>query len=295
MEQYRNSRRMNTDIIFYKELQPFLKCKDHSVSKESYSVLLNPEFEMLVTQPVPNNLSEYYISEAYISHTDSNKKLIDKIYQRVKKHALKKKLQLTNSFDSPEKKLLDVGSGTGDFLATCNRDGWNTFGVEPSENARRYSEEKNILAVDDIDLIKEANFDIITLWHVLEHVPNLETYIQKLEKLLSPNGTLLIAVPNFKSYDAIHYKEYWAAFDVPRHLWHFSQNSIDKLFSQVSMKVKKTIPMKFDSYYVSLLSEKYKKGKNNFLNAFRIGFLSNYKAKRSTEYSSLIYVLKKDR
>ena len=144
----------------------------------------------------------------------------------------------------------------------------------------------------ELSIFKGKKFDVITLWHVLEHVENLEIYIQSLKELLKENGTLLIAVPNYKSFDATYYGSFWAAFDVPRHVWHFSQTSIHKIFSFVSLKVVRAIPMKFDAYYVSLLSEKYKNGKMNILKSFWIGFQSNSKAKRSSEYSSLIYVLK---
>ena len=137
-------------------------------------------------------------------------------------------------------------------------------------------------------------FDVITLWHVLEHVENLKNTIKFLKGLLLPGGRIVVAVPNYKSYDAEFYKEYWAAYDVPRHLWHFSQKAIRKLFLEAEMVVEETLPMKFDSYYVSLLSEKYKTGKSNPIKAFYRGFLSNRSAKSTTEYSSLIYVIKND-
>ncbi|MCY1240886.1 Methyltransferase domain protein [compost metagenome] len=130
------------------------------------------------------------------------------------------------------------------------------------------------------------------MWHVLEHVPNLEDQIKELKRLLKPNGSIIIAVPNFKSYDANHYKEFWAAYDVPRHLWHFSKTAIHKLFQKENIELVKILPMKFDSFYVSLLSEKYKTGKMNFVKAFFVGLKSNWKAKRNFEYSSHIYVLK---
>jgi len=137
-------------------------------------------------------------------------------------------------------------------------------------------------------------FDIITLWHVLEHVSDLDAQIKELKRLLKPKGYLIIAVPNYKSYDADHYKTFWAAYDVPRHLWHFSKNAIQSIFGKFNFILEKTLPMKFDSFYVSLLSEKYKTGKMNYLKAFRIGLRSNIKAKRTGEYSSLIYVLRND-
>ena len=139
---------------------------------------------------------------------------------------------------------------------------------------------------------QSRSFSLVWASHVLEHVPNYDTYISKLKSLLKKDGHLLVAVPNFKSYDAQHYKEFWAAFDVPRHLWHFSQNAIHKIFYKHKMQVSKIIPLYFDSYYVSLLSEKYKTGKSNIFKAFWFGMLSNWKAKKSTEYSSLIYIIK---
>jgi len=276
----------------YKGLKPFRSCKDYTVSQETYELLLNQDFDMMVTLPVPSGLENYYKSEDYISHTNVNKSVIDKIYQRVRKHTLQNKLALINSFNFTDKKLLDIGSGTGDFLATCKKDNWTVFGVEPNKEAGDISTKKGVNIISDISLLKENNFDVITLWHVLEHVENLLEYIEMLKSKLNPNGVLIIAVPNYKSFDAIYYKEFWAAFDVPRHLWHFSQQSIKKLFAEVSMLVEKTIPMKYDSYYVSLLSEKYKSGRTNFFKAFYIGFLSNFKARSTSEYSSLIYVIK---
>ena len=278
---------------YTKRLKPFLNCKDHTVSGETYEVMLNENYEMLVTSPVPVDIENYYKSEDYISHTDSKKSLLDKSYQLVRNYALKKKLSLINSFNVKEKNVLDIGAGTGDFLNTCKSNGWNVFGVEPSNDARLIAKEKGVALKSKLEELPINKFDVITLWHVLEHVDNLCEYVSKLKELLTDTGRLVIAVPNYKSYDANYYKEYWAAFDVPRHLWHFSQTSIHKIFSEEDMLVEKTLPMKFDAYYVSLLSEKYKTGKMNPIKAFSVGFASNFKAKASSEYSSLIYVLKK--
>jgi 2-polyprenyl-3-methyl-5-hydroxy-6-metoxy-1,4-benzoquinol methylase len=274
-------------------LEPFLNCKDFTVSGETYEVMFNSSYDMLVTSPVPANLEEYYKSEDYISHTDSKKSILDKIYQTVKNYTLKRKLFLINSFKNQTKNILDVGAGTGDFLNVCKNNGWNTIGVEPNINAINIAAVKGVFLEENLDKIQDKKFDIITLWHVLEHVEMLSDYISKLKELLSDNGRLIVAVPNHKSYDAFHYKEFWAAFDVPRHLWHFSQTSIHKIFSTEEMIVEKTIPMKFDSYYVSLLSEKYKTGRMNPIKAMYRGYLSNLKAKTTSEYSSLIYVIKK--
>jgi 2-polyprenyl-3-methyl-5-hydroxy-6-metoxy-1,4-benzoquinol methylase len=284
---------MNEKIDFYKNLEPFLECKDYTVSGEIYQVKKNTEFDMLVTVPVPKNLGDYYKSENYISHTDSKKSVLDKVYQSVKNITLKRKLKLINSFGTSTKNILDVGAGTGDFLKVCKDNSWTVFGTEPDVDARNIAAKKGVTLHEDLSKIENSKFDVITLWHVLEHVENLQEYISELENLLSENGRLIIAVPNYKSNDAKYYREHWAAFDVPRHLWHFSQTSISKLFSEVQMIVEKTLPMKFDSYYVSLLSEKYKSGKMNPIKSFQRGFSSNLSAKDTNEYSSLIYVLKK--
>ena len=276
----------------FTNLTPLFNCKDYTVSGERFEVMKNKEYEMLVTFPVPTDLGSYYKSDNYISHTDSKKRFFDKIYQIVKKHTLKRKLSLLNSFNKEEKTILDVGAGTGDFLKVCKNNNWKVLGIEPSLDARKIAEKKGIHLKENLLAVSNQKFDVITLWHVLEHVEDLKDTIKKLNSLLKPEGRIVIAVPNYKSYDAKFYKEHWAAFDVPRHLWHFSQTSIQKLFFEVEMVVAKKEPMKFDSYYVSLLSEKYKNGKMNILKSFWIGFQSNRKAKRSSEYSSLIYVLK---
>ena len=273
-------------------LIPFLECKDYTVSGERYSVLRNSMYDLLVTSPVPKDLENYYQSDAYISHTDAKNTLLDKVYQAVKSHAIRKKVALINSFSTTQKTLLDIGAGTGDFLQECLQNNWEAFGVEPNLKAREIAKNKNVILEKDLSFFANQKFDVITLWHVLEHIENLEIYIQTLKNQLNENGTLLIAVPNHKSFDAAYYGKYWAAYDVPRHLWHFSQTSIQKIFEHISMKVVKVLPMKFDSYYVSLLSEKYKNGKMNVFKSFWIGFLSNRKAKKTSEYSSLIYVIK---
>ena len=292
-------------------LELFLKCKDYTVSKKTFSLLKDKNSGILITNPQPKKeeLGGYYESEEYISHTDSHKTLFDKIYQIAKKRAIKNKVKIIQKFriQNSEFKILDIGCGTGDFLKACQNENWNIVGVEPNKKARVLAKSKlgfltskitnfeynNSNVFENIEAI-ENTFDVITLWHVLEHITNLEEYIIQLKKLLKLEGTLIIAVPNYNSFDAKHYKEFWAAYDVPRHLWHFSQKSIKLLFAKVAMNVVKTIPMKMDSYYVSLLSEKYKTGKSNPIKAFFIGFMSNFKAWRSKEYSSLIYILKNE-
>ncbi|WP_350289529.1 class I SAM-dependent methyltransferase [uncultured Croceitalea sp.] len=271
----------------------YLKTKDYSISQEEFELFYEEDLDMLITKPTPNNLDKYYESEAYISHTDSKKSFVDKIYQLVKSHSLKKKVSLLNSFGASERMVLDIGAGTGDFLLAAKKQNWKIAGVEPNASARNRASEKGVVLHSELNKISNNKYEVITLWHVLEHLSDLENQIKTIVSLLSENGTLVIAVPNFKSYDANHYGKFWAAFDVPRHLWHFSKKSIEKLFAKHQMELVKIKPMVFDSFYVSLLSEKYKSGKQNFVRAFINGLKSNLKANSTKEYSSHIYILRK--
>lgn len=275
------------------------KVKDFSVSGESFDVIFDKDYQLYETYPQPDidKLSKYYESDDYISHTDHRRNFKEHLYYFVKQIALRNKLKLINGFKTDTKTILDFGCGTGDFLKVCYKDGWEITGIEPSVKARDIANQKlNNLVFDanEINNFKNKKFDVITLWHVLEHLPNLKEAIINFKQLLKPNGVLVVAVPNFRSYDANYYQSYWAAWDVPRHLWHFSQFSISKLFREVNMKIVETRPMYFDAYYVSLLSEKYKFGKQRFLNAFWIGLKSNWSARQSGEFSSLIYILKNE-
>lgn len=277
-----------------KNLKNYRTVKDNSVSKETFELLYDENLDLLITSPQPskNDLGRYYESDDYISHTDGKRSIFEKAYHFIKNIALKNKLSLINDLQKSKGNLLDIGAGTGDFLLVAKQNGWKTIGIEPSEKAKTIAERKGVELKSNLSDFADHSFDVITMWHVLEHVPNLENQIKELKRLLRPNGTILIAVPNFKSFDAKYYKEFWAAYDVPRHLWHFSKTAIEKLFAQEDLRLEKILPMKFDSFYVSLLSEKYKTGKMNYLKAFSIGLKSNLKAKKNFEYSSHIYVLK---
>ena len=275
----------------------YLKVKDHSVSKEAFELLYYADLDMLETfpQPSPEKLPDYYKSDDYISHTDGKRNLFEKVYHFIKSIAIKRKLKLINSVSNNGKQLLDFGCGTGDFLEISQKNGWNVSGFEPNEKARSIANNKtndSVFEANHFFNLKENSFDVITLWHVLEHLPDLDSHIIQFKKLLQADGTLIIAVPNFNSYDANHYIEFWAAYDVPRHLWHFSKKAISELMLKHDLEVEEIHPMMFDAYYVSLLSEKYKSGIMNAFKAFWTGWQSNRKAKRSSEYSSLIYVIK---
>jgi 2-polyprenyl-3-methyl-5-hydroxy-6-metoxy-1,4-benzoquinol methylase len=272
----------------------FIKVIDHSVSKESFDLLLDDELQLLKTFPQPSldKLPSYYESEDYISHTDSKRTSFEKLYHLVKTNALKNKVALITKENPNKGNLLDIGAGTGDFLNQAKQSGWNCIGIEPNEKAKQSAVSKGVKFSTTLEELEDNLFDVITMWHVLEHVPDLENQIKTLKRLIKPNGTIIIAVPNFKSFDANHYKSFWAAYDAPRHLWHFSKTSIHKLFSKENLNLKKVKPMWFDSFYVCLLSEKYKSGKMNFVKGFFYGFLSNCFGLFKKEFSSHTYVIK---
>lgn len=276
-------------------LQEYHSSKDYTVTGKSFRLLYDPEKDMLITSPKPSRaeLPSFYQSEDYISHTDSRRTLTDKIYQQVKRYMLVKKLKWIDKKFPAKGRLLDIGAGTGDFLFEAKKRGWKINGIEPNQKARELALKKGVKINKDCAHFKSGKFDVITMWHVLEHVPDLKAQIIEVEHLLRKGGLLIIAVPNFRSYDASYYKEHWAAFDVPRHLWHFSQNSFKYLLSGTGFKQTDSRPLIFDSFYVSLLSEKYKTGKTNFIKALFIGLKSNFKARSTSEYSSIAYFFRK--
>lgn len=276
------------------EDKSFITVKDFSVSGESFSLLLNEEYQILKTHPQPtlDKLGSYYEFEDYISHTDGKRTLFEKMYHFIKRKAIRDKVKLINSYQPVKGRILDIGAGTGDFLLECKNQNWDILGIEPNDKAKGIALGKGIKFGDTIEKLESNSFDVITMWHVLEHVPDVEHQVAELKRLLKPSGTIIIAVPNFKSYDANHYREFWAAYDVPRHLWHFSKTAIEKLFDKQNMNLEDIKPMWFDSFYVSLLSEKYKTGKMNFISGFFIGLISNVSGFFKKEFSSHIYVLK---
>lgn len=277
----------------------FLKVQDFTVSQEKFSIqeCKNCGFKFTNPRPDLTQIGDYYKAESYISHTNTSKGLIAKLYHSVRKYTLKGKLNLINSLIPKKGKLLDVGCGTGMFLNVCREDGWKVNGIEPDGGARQIAEEINKASIktEILSSFKNETFDIITMWHVLEHVHLLNETVDWLKERLSENGYLIIAVPNHESKDAEIYREHWAAYDVPRHLYHFSQKSIKQLFEQKGFSLKETLPMKFDSFYVSMLSTKYQSGKINYIKAFLDGLKSNMSAgSNNGNYSSLIYIFKKD-
>lgn len=275
--------------------EAFLTCKDYTVSGETFSLQKCSNCGFVITSPRPlqNFLGNYYKSENYVSHSDTQKGLINKMYHWVRKITLKRKLRLIEKINHFQKgSVLDFGCGTGYFLKTCLQAGWQAEGVEPDENARKIaSNNTNKPIFASLQEIKNTQFDIITLWHVLEHIPDLNETLSALKSLLKPTGKLIVAVPNRDSYDAQVFGAFWAAYDVPRHLWHFSKNDMQALCQKHHLQIQEILPMPFDAYYISLMSILYQTGKTQFVRAFWQGFLSNWKAGKQNT-SSLIYVIK---
>ncbi len=271
-------------------------CKDYSVSHESFALTKCTNCGFIFTNPRPDQtvIQKYYESQDYISHTDKANNLTNILYKIVRYFTLSSKLRILNKL-SKKKTLLDYGCGTGDFLKHCQSNNWNVTGVEVNDSANQLAKEKigGSIFNDINDIDKADQFDIITLWHVLEHIHDLNKVFKKLKTKLSKSGHLIIALPNHESLDQKIYKEHWAAYDVPRHLYHFNPLTFNKLASEMDMKVVSIIPMKFDSFYVSLLSEKYKTGTTSYIKSFINGWKSNrWALKNGNNYSSLIYILK---
>jgi 2-polyprenyl-3-methyl-5-hydroxy-6-metoxy-1,4-benzoquinol methylase len=279
------------------EFSEFLTCKDHTVSQENFSIVScnSCSFKFTNPRPLDQDLGAYYQSEDYISHSNTKKGLISQLYHRVRKTTLKHKVQLVSGYVS-RGTILDYGCGTGAFLQSCIDSGWKGFGMEPDKGARQFAFESGLNVSENKEMLEsktpDLKFNAITLWHVLEHVTDLEETLKFFRAKLSREGVLIIAVPNHTSFDAKFYGEHWAAYDVPRHLYHFSPDTLKLLLEKNGFKFEAMHPMKFDSFYVSMLSEKYKTGKINYISAFLKGLSSNMKAKSAGEYSSVIYVFR---
>ena len=271
----------------------FLKTSDHFLTKEPFELHYDASLDMLVTKPRPEDPSKYYESDAYISHSDVPRSFLERLYHTIKKRNLASKLRLLVRYAKQDHSLLDVGAGTAEFLWYAKSRGWLVQGVEPNPTAVAVAQEKGIDLKKELKELPGTKYQVITLWHVLEHLPELKENIGRLASLLKEEGTLIVAVPNYKSFDAKYYNAYWAAYDVPRHLWHFSRHSIQRLFQEHNLEVVETRPMWFDAFYVSLLSETYKKSKAKWIKAFFIGLWSNLRGLVTKEYSSHIYILKK--
>ncbi len=275
--------------------QEFIEAEDHNVSNDWFKIVECVACSFRFTNPIPTEetIGDYYKSENYVSHSGTKKGFVNRVYHIVRSRAIKQKENLAAKY-SKEKTILDIGCGTGDFLGYCKSQNWKTLGLEPDQSARKIALESNAIeakVLNHLYEIEENTFDVISMWHVLEHVYNLNDDIEQYRKILKKDGTLIVAVPNCSSKDADHYKSTWAAYDLPIHLYHFRPDNMKQLFSKHGMEVVEILPMKFDSYYISMISEKYKGG--NIFSGFLNGFKSNMAANsKNNKYSSQIYVIK---
>lgn len=285
-------------VCGHEQFSSFKTVKDHSTSQEVFSVVSCNNCDFLFTNPRPadEHIGRYYESDKYISHTNQRSGLFATMYQVFRSRALKTKLSWINRHMNGVGRLLDYGSGTGEFLNFCKVKGWNVQGLEIAEAPRTSSIRNYKLDVRppaELRALESNAFDVISMWHVLEHVSNMKELLGTLLSKLKQNGLLVLALPNPESFDAEYYGEYWAAWDVPIHFYHFKKRDISALASQLNLELLETINMPFDSYYVSLLSEEYKSGRKNWLKASWIGLKSNVKGKYEKNASSLTYILRK--
>jgi SAM-dependent methyltransferase len=272
---------------------------DHTVSHQPFAIWHCSACTLRFTQDVPaeDAIGPYYQSDAYISHSDTKKGLVNRLYHLVRKRTLLGKRRLVEQASGRHQgKLLDIGCGTGAFLHTMQSAGWQVTGLEPDAQARQKAAELYGLRPAPSDALfglPNNGLQVVTLWHVLEHVHNLQGYLQQIRQVLEPGGCLIIAVPNYTSYDATVYGPHWAAWDVPRHLYHFSPQAMRQLLGKYGFDLQQLRPMWYDSFYVSMLSEQYKNGKGNLIKAFFNGLRSNLKAMGDKgKCSSVIYVAK---
>lgn len=281
------------------EIDGFLHTKDYFFTLEKFTIERCNNCSLVFTNPLPpyDQLPKYYDTENYLSHNSSKSTFIDIIYRTARFLNIRSKYKLVNKFIDTST-VLDIGSGTGELLSYFKKKGWKTTGIEPNKAARNLSIKKYGLSVfgeEKIDQLEKHSFDLVMMWHVLEHVADLSNLIKQVKKVLKKEGVIVIAVPNINSPDFKYYKQHWAGLDVPRHLYHFSKDSINYLFKIHDIQLDQVLPMKMDAYYISLLSEKYKGGRLKYLKSFSKGFKSNFLAKRQdNNYSSMIFVARKN-
>jgi 2-polyprenyl-3-methyl-5-hydroxy-6-metoxy-1,4-benzoquinol methylase len=281
------------------QINPLLTVKDHSVSKEEFVIWQCSNCSLQFTQDAPGEevIGSYYQSADYISHTNTNKGLINKIYQKVRNYTLDRKAKLIIN-TLKHGRLLDLGAGIGAFLNTMKERGWETTGIEPDEGARQQAKKLfniELKETNQLNKLSANSFDVITLWHVLEHIHQLHSYIEQLKVLLKDDGKLFVAVPNYESLDHSIYKLYWAAYDAPRHLYHFTPRAMKILMEKHGLQIISKKPMWFDSFYISLLSSQYKNGKTKWISAILNGVRSNLRTILDKDRcSSIIYVIEKN-
>lgn len=275
-----------------------LKTSDFSISKEYYEIWQCSSCQLKFTQNIPDqeNIGPYYKSEDYISHSDNKKGIVNKVYHMVRSYMLGRKERIVREY-SANKKVLDYGTGTGYFANELKKNQYKVQAIEIDSDARNYAKSQFGLDVRPIDYLFSCTdtFDAITLWHVFEHIYDLPTYVKHFSRILDKNGHLIIAVPNSDSIDAKTYQSMWAAYDVPRHIWHFTPTTLPKVVEKHGFSLVKKYKMPFDSFYVSLLSEKYKGSRMQLIKGLIQGMKSYIGAINNVDNcSSVIYVFKKN-
>lgn len=277
----------------------YMECEDFTVSHEKFRLQECADCSLVFTNPRPllAEIGKYYQSEEYISHTNSKTGLMNKVYQLARKRAITGKLKIVAVAQAKSAALLDYGCGTGEFLAAAKAAGWVCAGLEPDEGARQLARTNhglNVQSPDQLQQIPNGQYGVVTLWHVLEHIHNLKDTVKEFHRILSGNGALIIAVPNRTSWDAEKYGACWAAYDVPRHLYHFSRKPMLQLMQQAGFSLESIQPLFLDPFYIALLSGKYKNGHMNPLSAVITGLQTTSKGKSDIEKNStLLYILRK--
>ena len=271
------------------------KIKDHFLSQEVFLLELEKNTEILKTEPKParDKLLSYYDSNDYLSHQKHGTTFFVKSYFVSKKIMLFFKKRIVSKLFYRPGKVLDVGSGTGDFLFALKKNGWDAAGVEPAKQARESAKALGVHHFESIKKCCSQEFDLITFWHSLEHVYALNETIKDTVAALKKGGRLIIACPNYTSWDAKYYKKSWAAWDVPRHLWHFSPKSLRIVLEPMGLEQTDVKPMFLDALYISILSEKIKKSKMPIFKGIFFGIISNLSGLFRGNFSSQIYIFRK--
>ena len=303
---------MSTDFSFTKihhkicpacksnQISPVLSAKDYTVSGNYFEIWTCEDCSLRFTQDIPDEqtIGQFYQSENYISHSGTKQGVVNRLYHVVRNFTLGQKKRWIEKYTGLQSgRLLDIGCGTGEFAHFMAEANWQVQGLEPDPGARAFAKKTYRLKVEESQQLfdlDENYFDVISMWHVLEHVHRLDEYLQQIHKILASNGTLAIAVPNYTASDAKAYHSEWAAYDVPRHLYHFSPKAMSSFLERHHFELKKMIALPFDPFYVSLLSENYRHGKTRLIAGGVQGLKSFlHHVGKPARASSILYLARK--